>query len=574
MPRSRLFILAASTVFISGVLAAPGNEFSYEQLAERLYRLDLLAVPPASGERSGCVSSFDRSSAYVAATGMYTNWHANNDGSGCVRSESDGIVAADLEGPGVIWRIWSAAPKEGAVRLFIDGAETPALDMPFNRLFDPEKGLFPCRELVRDMARGRNFFIPIPYLKSCQVKLGKGWGRYYQITYTRFPDGWRVPSFSGAFSDREKRALAEADARWSRRGPPAAGPGADTVERRVTLRPGGAEETVAELRGPRAVTGIICRFHGISTAAEAERALREITISIAWDGESAPSVWSPLGDFFGSAPGVNPFRSLPCGMTRDGLYAAWYMPFGSSAVIRAANDGATARDLSFTILHEPLTRPADTLLRFHAKWHRGRTGAGGAARYAADRWPDWPLLQTGGGRGRFCGVALHIWNPLHAWDKDLAANYHAPPPDACPEEARAWFEKSARGYWWGEGDEKFFVDGEKFPSTFGTGSEDYFGYAWGTPRVFDGATQCQTRNVNNTGWLSAARWHIADNVPFQTSFEACIEKYHGDNWPLRYAATAYWYQAPGTADTYPPVTRDGRIGYDTLPEIKGREKRP
>lgn len=33
-------------------------------------------------------------------------------------------------------------------------------------------------------------------------------------------------------------------------------------------------------------------------------------------------------------------------------------------------------------------------------------------------------------------------------------------------------------WWWGEGDEKFFVDGEKFPSSFGTGSEDYIGYAW------------------------------------------------------------------------------------------------
>ena len=49
------------------------------------------------------------------------------------------------------------------------------------------------------------------------------------------------------------------------------------------------------------------------------------------------------------------------------------------------------------------------------------------------------------GSGRFVGVNLQIWNP--------------------------------RGGWWGEGDEKFFVDGENFPSFYGTGSEDYFGYA-------------------------------------------------------------------------------------------------
>ena len=64
------------------------------------------------------------------------------------------------------------------------------------------------------------------------------------------------------------------------------------------------------------------------------------------------------------------------------------------------------------------------------------------------------MLQTEG-RGRFCGVMLHVWNP--------------------------------RGGWWGEGDEKFFVDGEKFPSTFGTGSEDYFGYAWCDPHLFQRA---------------------------------------------------------------------------------------
>ena len=49
-----------------------------------------------------------------------------------------------------------------------------------------------------------------------------------------------------------------------------------------------------------------------------------------------------------------------------------------------------------------------------------------------------------------------------------------------------------RGGWWGEGDEKFFVDGEKFPSTFGTGSEDYFGYAWGDCTLFQHAYHDQT----------------------------------------------------------------------------------
>jgi len=105
------------------------------------------------------------------------------------------------------------------------------------------------------------------------------------------------------------------------------------------------------------------------------------------------------------------------------------------------------------------------------------------------------------------------------------------------------------------------------PSTFGTGTEDYFGFAWGTPQVFDSATQCQTRNTANEGHISLARWHIADNVPFQTSFEAAIEKYHGNNWPLLYAVNAYWYQAAGVTDQYPALPVNQREGYYTLPEL-------
>ena len=99
-----------------------------------------------------------------------------------------------------------------------------------------------------------------------------------------------------------------------------------------------------------------------------------------------------------------------------------------------------------------------------------------------------------------------------------------------------------RGGWWGEGDEKFFVDGEMFPSTFGTGSEDYFGYAWCDPTLFTNCYHNQTISMGNRGHISVNRWHIGDNVPFQESFEAAIEKYYPNSKPTLYAATAYWYQ--------------------------------
>ena len=97
------------------------------------------------------------------------------------------------------------------------------------------------------------------------------------------------------------------------------------------------------------------------------------------------------------------------------------------------------------------------------------------------------------------------------------------------------------------------MDCEKFPSTFGTGSEDYFGYAWSSPALFQHAYHNQTISMNNKGHISVNRWHITDNVPFQRSYEGCIEKYYPNRRPCLYASTVYWYLAPDGKDPYQPV---------------------
>lgn len=108
-------------------------------------------------------------------------------------------------------------------------------------------------------------------------------------------------------------------------------------------------------------------------------------------------------------------------------------------------------------------------------------------------------------------------------------------------------------HWWGEGDEKFFVDGEKYPSTFGTGAEDYFGFSFAAnpPFVtFDSAfaAQSEVPARDNNGLTSLIRCQIADNVPFQKSFEAYLEKYNPDQWEhngvkgkCSFASVSYWY---------------------------------
>ncbi len=313
-------------------------------------------------------------------------------------------------------------------------------------------------------------------------------------------------------------------------------PGEITVQKKVVVRPG-ETATLARLDGKRAITAI--RMNVIGTIKMGDKGstnmpippdirdlLRELVLRIYWDGESRPSVWVPLGDFFGTAPGINKYKSLPLGMTDEGFYCYWYMPFSSGARIELANDGNMLHTLSFTMTHAPLTKPIKKLGRFHAKWHRDEFLPEDPERRAI----DWTMLKTKG-RGRYCGVMLHVWNP--------------------------------RGGWWGEGDEKFFVDGEKFPSTIGTGSEDYFGYAWCDPTLFTNCYHNQTISMGNRGHISVNRWHITDNVPFQKSFEAAIEKYYPNSKPTLYAATSYWYQAAGQSDPYRAVPVGQRTGYWT-----------
>ena len=112
------------------------------------------------------------------------------------------------------------------------------------------------------------------------------------------------------------------------------------------------------------------KVHADTRDAEEAIALRELALSIFWDGQAQASVWSPLGDFFGSGPGVNVYKSLPMGMTDDGFYSYWYMPFTKSAKVTLTNDGNKARQVTFTITHAPLSRPIEQFGRFHAKWHR------------------------------------------------------------------------------------------------------------------------------------------------------------------------------------------------------------
>jgi hypothetical protein len=503
------------------------DRYLYTDLVGRLTDLKWLSTLPDSEEYCRQWSSFDRASWYDQATGSYLNWDANGDNNGVIREENGKFVFGQMQGPGCIWRIWSATAGKGHVKIYLDGAAEPAIDLPFEDYFNGTTKPFTRPALVHTVTNGKNCYIPIPFQKSCKIIADKDYGQYYHFTYSLFPKGTVVGTFSMNLTSEENAALDKANERLTQCGPDFSGRQADQKTETFDISLAAGQTKTITIDGKRAIVSLKVRPQLPQDVEGQRKALRELAMKVSWDDQKNPAVWCPLGDFFGTGPGVNPYRSLTLGMTDKEFYSNWYMPFEKTARIELLNEGGQAKQLSLEITHAPHNMPDSSYGRFHAKWHRDAF-----LPTEPQRQIDWTLLKIQG-QGRYCGVQLQVWNP--------------------------------RGGWWGEGDEKFFIDGEKFPSTFGTGSEDYFGYAWSDPGLFQNAYHNQTISEGNKGHISVNRWHIADNVPFHTSFEGTIEKYYKNDRPTQYACVAYWYQSPDEGVLYPPVSLQERLDYYALP---------
>lgn len=453
------------------ILAAP---VTVESLLGEMTDLDRLATPADYTCRQ--FSSYDRAS---TTPDDPETWFANNDCGNYLRREKGGeFVLAEAEGPGAIVRIWSANPG-GTIRIYLDGKV--ALEADFEALATGKVEPFapPFGELC---SRGASLYFPFPYAKSMKVTTSKG-GQYYHVNYRTYTKGTKVETYAGAPGEAVRAA----------------------GERLTRPAPVGPQEATARFFGSLDLTGpdTITRLE----LSKIEGDLRQATIRMTFDGELC--VCAPLGDFFGTAPEKNDYRTLPLGT----WYSNFRMPFAKSARIEVEGAKVEGR---------VRTRPGPAaLLRFHA-WWRGR------ARLATRPMRDWTVL-AGAGRGRYVGTALYVRNPVRAW--------------------------------WGEGDEKVYVDGEKFPSTFGTGTEDYFGYAWCGTDLFSHPYHSQSRcdGPGNKGSTAVNRFHVIDDIPFEKSIKFDIEVWHWAQCEIGYASVAYWYAEPGFRGDLEPAPAAERV---------------
>lgn len=521
-----LCALALSSV----ALAAP---VSIESLLPEMIDMERLATPIDPDVSCDQFSSYDRASVSADQDG----WFANGDAGQFLRQEQtegrDEWVMADMEGPGAILRMWSANPDGGdTIRVYIDGNAKPALEANFLELTTAAVEGFPAPFSGR-RAMGANLYFPIPYARSCKVTVSRP-NLYYTIAYRTYPDGTEVEPFTMGQVMAAQDLVAEVGAVLANPNQPLSKRftqplGPITVE----LPADGGIASLPEFWGPAAISRLEVKVESpewehrgpatqerVGGSPDLIEALRGTVLTMRWDDEARPAVWTPLGDFFGTAPGMNPFYTLPTGMTEDGVfYSNWFMPFRSKAEVTLRNDSTVPLRLTITPYLTPLTWPRGGYLYFRAGWKTEWFPA-------EPVFVDWLMLDAEG-PGRYVGTMLGIMNTIPGW--------------------------------WGEGDEKVWVDDDTFPSFFGTGSEDYFGYAWCSPELFTHAfhSQPNVTGPGNFGYTSVNRFHVFEDIPFNDRMRFHIEKWASG--PRQYYTTCYWYSAPGAGNRYAPVSYWDRL---------------
>lgn len=253
-----------------------------------------------------------------------------------------------------------------------------------------------------------------------------------------------------------------------------------------------------------------------------------------WDGEETPSIEVPLGDFFGMGWGAYaPLVSLPVTVNPGSAFNCyWEMPFRKSCRITLENLADEDATLYYQINYT-LTEVPEEAAYLHAQFRRSNP---------LPCKEDHTILEGVRGKGHYVGTYL-------AWE-------------------------SNNDGWWGEGEMKFYLDGDEWPTICGTGTEDYFCGSYGfelngryqefcTPfagfhQVIrpDGLNRSQQR-------FGMYRWHVMDPIRFEEDLRVTVQALgwrRGKRYlPLQddIASTAFWYQREPHAPFHPLPGADG-----------------
>jgi hypothetical protein len=282
------------------------------------------------------------------------------------------------------------------------------------------------------------------------------------------------------------------------------------------LKPG---ETVqlADIEGPGTIR------HIWMTIDQKPELMRKMVIRGWWEGQDHPSIECPFGDFFGCSHGkVTGYQSAAHSVSASGGMNCWLpMPFVKRAKFTITNESDEFVHLYMQITYTSGDKHPDDVGRMHVLFRREDPTTKGK---------DFEILPLRKNKGRYLGTVLGV----RSLNKDR---------------------------WWGEGEVKMFMDGDKeFATVVGTGTEDYVGLAWGLEKstfLYNGCS------LNEKDFFTLYRWHLPDPITWQKECRITIQQlawpkegvsYTSDDW----CCSTFWYE-PTPSEPLPP-----------FPDIKAR----
>ena len=475
-------------------------------------------------------SSYDR-----ASKSPDEGWFANWDRSMFIREEENQgrkeYVMMDADGPGAVVRFWMTFSGEdsgeGTLRIYFDDEEEPAIE---GSAFDVlSRGSLTERPLSCSVSpeteyenRGHNLYMPLPYASHIKITYETDnivdWGAksggeavYYNINYRIYAEGTQVETFSRDILEQSEAVLKKVNTRLNERDFDDYLEPIDLEEITINglVEPGNTAEY--KLSGARAVREISFKLESENL----EQALRSTVMEMEFDGHR--TVWCPAGDFFGTGYQIRRVNTWYSRVTEDGLMRAlWIMPFQDEAVIRFHNMGENPVEITQGKLSVSDWKWSSRNMHFGATWMQYTDLYTGESKTMEGGGHPLDLNYTHlKGEGVVAGNALALFNTAYSW--------------------------------WGEGDEKIFIDGEDFPSHFGTGTEDFYGYAWCRPEKFNEPFIAQPDGSGSfwPGYTVNIRYRVLDAMPFVSEIKFDMEMWHWASTRINYAPATFFYLKPG-----------------------------
>ncbi|SBW03502.1 glycoside hydrolase family 172 protein [uncultured Dysgonomonas sp.] len=516
-PIKYILLLAFLTIFFISTLSCDQRKITItlESLLEEMVSIEELSRFPEPYYTCLQKSSYDRRS----VSPDDPHWFANNDGFGIERTDSvEGRIEKvmfDETGPGVITRIWiTTIDKRGTWRFYFDGSSIPGWTISGYDLMNINipgigRGLLqPHTSYTPEGKGGNTLFLPIPYAKSCRITFEDEPGinptpKYYGINYRKYPDNTIIETFSANVIKRAEKKIAEVDNLLLN---PVLSKNGRILTGNKNLSP--SDSLVIQLpAGENAVYEIKFKTC-IKDSARFEQLMREVIFCAQFDGKQ--TIWVPLSDYSGGGMGAPYVKSWYLDSDGKGnVISRWLMPYKKSGVLKLLNISDSPIDVKLEVNVSSLQWD-DRSLYFHSSWRQQRGIYIHDNPDEADKCIDWNFA-TITGKGVYKGDLLSLFN-------------HAP-------------------RWYGEGDEKIWVDNDTFPSHFGTGTEDYYNSSWApvipfyTP--FGGAPRADM--VSSHGYNAFFRTRNLDGIPFKEKLKFDIEMIGWQSGYVDYATTTYWY---------------------------------